>query len=568
MIWQRRKNLDIQWHRALELSLIEKIFLFVIFLIVLWLAGIALLAPPNTCDALSYHLSRVVHWIQNRGVAYYPTHILRELFYPPWAEYAIAQFQILSRGDQWANFVQWLSMIGSLAGVSLIAKELGAGRWGQILSVIVAATIPMGILQATSTQTDYSGALWLCAFIYFFIRWRKTFAWEHAFWMGMALGLAFLTKPTGIVFAVPFLLWMAGIMLRRFDLQSLGTLAIIVMVGIILNSGMFYRNAQLFSGRILDTGRFINNDSLINDHFGWQELAANAIRNTDMELATPWVGINKVVEGFFYRASKALHVDIHDRSSSYQGENFGSFLLSMNEDSAESPLDVILFIVAAFLVAIFPSLRNREIVFYLLALIGMFIAFNLIFKWQCWGMRFHLSLFVMAAPLIGAVFERMPSQAPAMMVMSGLLACALPYVFSNPMKAFVTAKNVMQKTDRRSGYFNNPGILPQYKIFKDRLEGMQCHQVGIILEEFGKEYPFWAVLNPSADSSIRFEHIEVDNFSSSLEYPIGKFDPCGLILVSHDYHYQVTKWGKNVYVRVFTYGQDNEEINTFVKVNN
>ncbi len=78
-------------------------------------------------------MARVVHWIQNQTVAHYPTNIPYQLVLPPWSGFAIMHFHILHGGDQWANFVQWFSMIGSIIGVSLLAKELGAEREARCL---------------------------------------------------------------------------------------------------------------------------------------------------------------------------------------------------------------------------------------------------------------------------------------------------------------------------------------------------------------------------------------------------------------------------------------------------
>ena len=168
---------------------------------------IALIAPPNTNDSMSYHMSRVVHWQQNHSIAHYPTHILRQIVLPPGAELAILHLQILSESDRFANLVQWLSVAAGLCGVSLIAKELGADVRGQILSVVVCATLPMVILQASSTQNDAVEAFWMTCLVYFLLVMRRRQEWFYPYLVGMSLGLALLTKATAYLLAPPFLIW-------------------------------------------------------------------------------------------------------------------------------------------------------------------------------------------------------------------------------------------------------------------------------------------------------------------------------------------------------------------------
>ena len=129
------------------------------------LLTIAFFAPPNTWDSMTYHMARVAHWIQNHRVDLYPTQDERQIWKDPWAEYAILHLQLLSQGDHYANLVQWFSYAGSIIGVSLIARALGINRLGQIVTALVAATMPMSLLQATSTQNDLAAALWLICFI-------------------------------------------------------------------------------------------------------------------------------------------------------------------------------------------------------------------------------------------------------------------------------------------------------------------------------------------------------------------------------------------------------------------
>src|SRR4029077_20752440 len=138
-----------------------------------------------------------------------PTHITRQLFMNPWAEFAIMHLQIVSDSDRFANFVQWFSMIGSLIGVSLLAKQFG-GHWEtQLFAAIFAGTIPMGILQSSSTQTDYAVSFWLLCFVYFSISLIRQgqIHWPYALGAAFSLGLALLTKQISYIFAVSFVVW-------------------------------------------------------------------------------------------------------------------------------------------------------------------------------------------------------------------------------------------------------------------------------------------------------------------------------------------------------------------------
>ena len=66
---------------------------------------VAFIAPPNTWDTMAYHMARVAHWAQNGTVRHYPIPYLPQLYHPPWAEFAITHFQLLSGGDRFANAV-------------------------------------------------------------------------------------------------------------------------------------------------------------------------------------------------------------------------------------------------------------------------------------------------------------------------------------------------------------------------------------------------------------------------------------------------------------------------------
>src|SRR4029077_7792169 len=111
---------------------------------------------------------------QNASLAPYPTHILRQLYLQPGAEFVLLHLQLLSGGDRLAGVVQWASMVGVLIGVSLIANDLGARRPGALCACLFAASLPIGVLESTSTQNDYVVAFWLVCVMAFALRMNRS----------------------------------------------------------------------------------------------------------------------------------------------------------------------------------------------------------------------------------------------------------------------------------------------------------------------------------------------------------------------------------------------------------
>jgi len=198
--------------------------LILLTLNVLILGLIAFIAAPNNSDSVTYHMSRVIHWIQNANIAHYPTNITRQLYSGPFAEFVILHLQILSDGDRFANLVQWFSMIGSVIGASLIAKQLKADIRGQSFSAVIASAIPMGILQSSTTQNNFVVSFWLVCFVYYLLK-LKEIENEKSVLIyscagGIALGLAFLTKATAYVISLPFLIWLFISVIKKFKIGS------------------------------------------------------------------------------------------------------------------------------------------------------------------------------------------------------------------------------------------------------------------------------------------------------------------------------------------------------------
>jgi len=102
----------------------HRLMLAVIVLFSVLLGAIALLTPSTNWDSLTYHLPRVMHWIQNRSVEHYPTGCISQLQMGPWAAFVQTHLMLFWGTDRFANLVQWFAMIGCISAATLIAQYL------------------------------------------------------------------------------------------------------------------------------------------------------------------------------------------------------------------------------------------------------------------------------------------------------------------------------------------------------------------------------------------------------------------------------------------------------------
>lgn len=545
---------------------LEKVFFNRIIFFSICLGVIALLAPPNTWDAMSYHMSRVMHWIQDHSVAYYPTNISLQLIYPTFAEYVILHFQLLSGGDHWANLVQWLAMCGSLAGVSLIARELGAGKRGQILSALIAVTIPMGVLQATSTQTDYVDTLWLCIIVYFFLCWRRSLVWGYALLVGAGLGLALATKGLVLIYAMPFLGWMLVEALRRMKIKRILMMGgLVLCVAGLFYSGILFRNTVYFHGQ---AAKFASvNDSLFNARFCLDGFLSNVLRNTGLHLSTPWPGVNTAIETGIYGLASFLHLDLNNKDWSFVGQSFSVISFRSDEDMTGNLLHLLLYGAVLILFAVSSRFRSRDTGFYLIACLMGWIAFNGLLKWQPFHSRFHLGMFVIFAPLAGYVLERVRIRWIVSGIMGVLFLSAWVFVFLNGAKQIFSSMSIFNQQNRPGLYFirgtNAQANFSEHQVIAQAIHKMGCKKIGLIMGQYDIEYFLWVALNPSSDPSMRIESIFVNNASANLKYPLGDFVPD--VIIAYDDDRPWVNWGNNIYQVVWHNEIERKKISILMK---
>jgi hypothetical protein len=495
---------------------------------------IAAIAPPNNWDSMTYHLSRVVHWIQNQSLAHYPTYYPPQLFHPPGAGIAILHFQILSGGDRFANLVQWFSAIGSAIGVSLIAQQLGADRRGQVFAAVFCTTIPMGILQASSTQNDYVVCFWVVCFVYYILRELSADIYQSQPWkIGATLGIALFTKTTAYIFCLPFLIWWIISGIKRWRVKVWQPLLIIIVVAIALNLGHYWRNWELFGSPIGAPPQYAEHYQV--KVFTIATFLSNVIRNLALHVGTKFSFWNGLMMGGVNVFHRLLGIDTNDPRITWLVEDkFYIPGLSFNENNAGNPIHFMLILVAIAIFLRQKSFRKQpQLTIYVTAIVTAFLIICLMLKLQPWHSRHHLTLFVLFAPFIGIILENLSHRKIGYYLAGSLILLSLPWVFKNQFRPIIGAENIFN-TSRNDLYFTNrPRLIQPYNQAVDLIKSQNVQNIGLSFwSDNAWEYPFWVLLGQQIKPAPRIENVTARNNITSIKLqipPYSTFEPDAII---------------------------------------
>lgn len=472
---------------------------------------VALVAPPNTYDSLTYHVGRVAHWVQNQSVAHYPTNITRQLLLGPFAEYGILHLQILSGDDdRFANLVQWGAFMGCLASGSLIAKRLGGGRITQLFAALLVATTPMVILQASSTQNDLVCGFWVsCIALFLLPASRGPRPLVDAVFIGIALGISMLTKPTTYFFAFPFFVWFGIDRLRRAGLGSVVLECVVIaVIALSLNAGLFSRNIAEYGAPL---GPRKLPQAIYNELTG----PADALSAVTKSVFIHWDSPVSAMDEW----SEAVLVGLHD----WIGVPLNSRRLKLAVLQYEYPLDkpnhedvapnfrsfVLLLFVTPFL---FGRAVPNDVKRYALCCALGFLLFSLVIRWQPYASRLHTPFFVLITPFTALILTRLLAREKRIAIVAVILGLlSSDCVFANATRPIIeipghTSRSIFSATREEQLFVHEPESYGPYRDAIRRIGQTSCRDVGLLTYENTIEYPIWRLADAEG-LEMRFRHI-------------------------------------------------------------
>lgn len=480
--------LDGQTRRAVALSFVAITFGLTLV--------VAVNSPPNNWDSMSYHLPRVMHWAANASVSHYPTGYDAQLYNGPFAEIALLHVYLLSGSDHLFNLVQWTASVITVLMASKVASDLGAGRDVQLLASLLAATVPLAVLESTSTQND----LVLAALLLILVRHLLSpgpITSRQILMAGLCAGLVLLTKSTGYLLIGPFLALFAW-KHRRERTRLLAGGVGVAAIATVLNCGAYVRNLDRYGTPFGPRQAF---ELHSNGRFGWDVTVTNLFRATGSAAAGPWESLNLIIGRLVDGTTRLVGSSPSDPATILGAHSY-RVSWSNNEDLASAPVHVLLVLVTLGLL----WRRPRGPVFaFAMALLAAFVLFTSYLKWQPWLNRLDLPLLLLWCPAIAVALHRLGRAAETVGAAAVVLVAA-PFLVLNATRPLVGPGSVLSQPETAVLFNARPELRTPYQQLADVITSRGARRVGIVSGPDAWEYPLWRLTRDAAHPR-RFDQV-------------------------------------------------------------
>jgi len=458
----------------------------------------AIFAPPSNWDSMTYHLPRITHWLSQGSLDHYQTYIARQLYLNPGHEIILAHGVGLGGSDRYAGLLNSVALFVAMVASAGIALRVGGGLFAQLAAVVVMGTIPMGILQASTTQNDLLHGLFLTAALLGMIIVRQGLGPFADTLMWLSIGLALLTKGLSFIW-VPAIALVAFPWRNCLSSRGIKRVALGMLVVLLLNSGFWLRNVVSFGHPLAPVGEGpIKFAQYPVEKVSFATLVSSLARNIFLHSNTPITDLGPHLHPGLEWLHAQLELDPSDSSTTLGGTHFGmAEPTRIHEDLAGNGSTLALGFFSCFLLCGMARIRRRTVLSsglpVLAALFGA-VLMCAVLRWQPWGSRLQLPLFMVAAPGIAALLSSVLSPLCSIPLFLLLLWVAGPYWINNELRPLIGSNSIVTGDDDVERYRAQIHLHDEFTHVEKQLRAIGCRRVGIVLSEDDWEHGLFASL--------------------------------------------------------------------------
>ena len=377
----------------------------------------AILLPPSSWDAMTYHLPRVLLWEQNHTLLLRDYSLYFQAVFPVGSDILYHLFLRLQT-DYGLGIFSWLSYVVILLGT----YELARPRVGQeiaLTSSLLIASMPNFIYAATATKNDIIVAAVAVGCMLWADYWLRRPSIDSLSGLGLTLAFGISVKITFLFFAAPFIFMYICLTLKKKKLKMLACLVsnnkkniflMILPVFVMSQCWLFLNNYHQFGGWLGPKEVGNNNQN----HDGLVGGIANLIRYSfqSIHFTRPVDRAFHFLFGWPITEMLQLIYDSNFRPTFGQlgyalGANNAPFQIKWQPEEATSwfgPLSTLVIVPASIWSVIWGQGFSK-----LMLYVGGFLVLAISYQlgWDPWRCRFFMLTFVSTGPCVSAFFKEL-----------------------------------------------------------------------------------------------------------------------------------------------------------------
>lgn len=267
-----------KWLETIKREPLIWILAFGVISIYILNAIIIVFTHANTNDSLAVHLARIGYWLQFGSFRPWPTENIYQITYPFNAQVQMLWTILLSGTDRLVEFIQWFGAVFGIIAITGTASLLGYSKKQGLFAGLIWATLPMILLQSTTTQNDLITASVILIGIYFLFFGISQENKLHLIMSGLAFGISLGIKQTAF-FIIPglvlsFILFFIKYKSRmwKYTLIFISSTAIAFLL---LGSFIYLTNMFAFPDAVISSAN--DGDRQVQTPFGPSEYVATSM---------------------------------------------------------------------------------------------------------------------------------------------------------------------------------------------------------------------------------------------------------------------------------------------------
>ncbi|MCE9587148.1 MAG: glycosyltransferase family 39 protein [Verrucomicrobia bacterium] len=364
----------------------------------------AMASPPCNYDVQSYHLPRQIYWLMQGSVEHFDATYPFQNCHPVLSEFLGLNLMLLSGGDAWHNLSQWFFFTAACGVLTLMVKSIEGSPRAQALAVLFVALVPVVFFEASNAKNDIMASFFILIPLLIGLRiCSKEWKVEVALLLlaALAAGLAMAAKGTAVSYLPPIALLLLVATLRAGAWRSLAVALLpgVMIVGIVILPNTI-RNLHSYCSI---TGPSVG---MTNERYDPDSVLGVCIKNVANQFA--WGSDFSIHQVELVTRNLLLSLGLNPDdpytnigAAQLGGPNLHFFYFLGCEDVIPSPVQTGLCLLIPFFLLIPAFRKGSGTIALSCVLMGSFLLFCAIFRWQPWGGRLLIPAFFMAAPLVG-----------------------------------------------------------------------------------------------------------------------------------------------------------------------